>query len=91
MPLRQELFDEFDLDAGHKRRFEIDGLEELLSKNGFRILKYRASSFYIKIFNKLYSPFITHALRNGKIKNSLEGFILPKFIFNLPKKAAVKV
>jgi len=83
VPLRQELFNEFDLVAGHKRRCEIPELKELLSKNGFTILKYRAPSFYIKIFNKLYSPFITHVLHNGKIKNSLEDFVLPKRIFNL--------
>lgn len=83
VPLRQELFNEFDSAAGHQRRYEITELKELLSKNGFKILKYRAPGFYIKILNKLNSPLITRALRNGRVKNSLEDFVLPKRIFNL--------
>ncbi|MFH1423593.1 MAG: methyltransferase domain-containing protein [Candidatus Nealsonbacteria bacterium] len=83
VPLRQEVFNEFDLAAGHKRRYEIAGLKELLSKNGLLILKYRGPSFYIKLFNKLSSPFINHTLRNKRVKNSFESFILPKRIFNL--------
>ncbi|KKS89839.1 MAG: Methyltransferase type 11 [Parcubacteria group bacterium GW2011_GWF2_43_11] len=83
VPLRQELFNEIDLLGGHKRRYEVAELEELLSKNGFRILKYRGPSFYIKIFNKLGRPFIASGLRNGRVKNSLKDFILPRFIFNL--------
>ena len=83
MPLRQELFNEIDLLGGHKRRYEVAELEELFSKTGFRILKYRAPSFYIKILNKLGRPFIASVLRNGRVKNSLEDFLLPRFIFNL--------
>lgn len=83
VPLGQKFFSEFDLAAGHKRRYEVAGLKELLSKNGFQILKYRAPSFYIKIFNKIYSPLIVRFLRNGKVKNSLEGFTVPKIFFNL--------
>lgn len=83
VPLRQDLFNELDLFAGHKRRYEIARLKELLSQNGFKILKYRAPSLYIKILNKLDSLFIIIAFRNKKVKNSLETFTLPKFIFNL--------
>ena len=83
VPLGQKFFSEFDSAAGHKRRYEVAGLKELLSKNGFQILKYRAPSFYIKIFNKLYSPLIVWFLRNREVKNSLEGFTVPKIFFNL--------
>ncbi len=83
VPLRQELFNEFDLAAGHKRRFEIAELKELLSKNGFRILKYRAPSFYIKILNKLSSPLLANALRNKKTRDSLKVFPIPNLFFNL--------
>src|SRR3989344_6183759 len=65
VPLGQKFFSEFDSAAGHKRRYEVAGLKELLSKNGFQILKYRAPSFYIKIFNKLYSPLIVWFLQIG--------------------------
>jgi SAM-dependent methyltransferase len=83
VPLRQDLFNELDSFAGHKRRYEIARLKELLSKNGFKVLKYRAPSLYIKILNKLDSLFILIAFRNKKVKNSLETFTLPKVIFNL--------
>ncbi len=84
VPLRQELFNEFDSIAGHKRRYEIAGLEELLAKNDFRILKYRAPGFYIKILNRLKdSALVTKMVRRGGANNSLEVFNLPKFIFNL--------
>jgi len=83
VPLGQKFFNEFDLIAGHKRRYEIVELKNLLSENGFKILRYRAPSFYIKVFNKLDAPFINYALRNKKMKNSLKNFVLPKCLFNL--------
>lgn len=84
VPLRREFFNKIDSIAGHKRRYEITELKELLSKNNFRILRYRGPSFYIKIFNKIRDfPPIVNMLCNKRTKNLLEDFNLPRLIFNL--------
>jgi len=84
VPLRQEIFNEFDRIAGHKRRYEITELEKLLPENNFRILKYRAPGYYIKLLNKLRNfSLVTKIVRKGGVKNSLEALALPGFIFNL--------
>jgi SAM-dependent methyltransferase len=84
VPLGQKIFNEFDLIAGHKRRYEIAELEKLLSKNGFKILKYRAPSFYVRILNSLKDSFLVLRMaRHRRTKKSIEIFNPPQFVFNL--------
>jgi SAM-dependent methyltransferase len=82
VPLKQDLFTKLDLFAGHKRRYEIARLESLLSKNGFKILKYRAPSLYINLLSRLDFLLIAVVFCSKKTKNLIEFFPLPKFIFN---------
>ena len=86
VPLRMELFSKTDLVFGHKRRYGVKELKELLFKNKFRILKYRAPSFYIKIINGIGDFFhLTDMIYQSE--DSANFFHLPKFIVNLYLKS----
>ncbi|MCP6718797.1 MAG: methyltransferase domain-containing protein [Patescibacteria group bacterium] len=53
VPLRQELYDEFDVITGHERRYEIKDLKDILLDNGFKILKYRPRSYLLTTLDVL--------------------------------------
>lgn len=52
VPLKPELYDEADHMVGHARRYEIKELIELLTENGFCIIKYRYPSSFLKLIDK---------------------------------------
>ena len=52
VPLKMDLYTDFDKIVGHKRRYEIKDLQKLISSTGFKILKYRYPSLYPKIMEK---------------------------------------
>jgi len=86
VPLRKELFSEFDIIVGHKRRYEIQELEKILTKNQLKILKYRGPSFYLKKLSNWSDKLgLPHNLY--KNENSLDFFHLPRSLVNFFLKA----
>ena len=86
VPLRMELFSKADIAVGHKRRYEIKELGDLLFKNNLKILKYRPPSFYLELINSLGGFF---GFKNAFIdkKNILPAVKrLPTTIFNFFSK-----
>jgi SAM-dependent methyltransferase len=85
VPLRMELYDEWDQAAGHYRRYEIKELTSLLSEAGFKVLKYRHPSFYPKLINILMRRlYLTKVyFKFSKNKKGPNFPQLPKFLFNL--------
>ena len=89
VPLRPELFNKMDAVAGHKRRYEIGGLLNLLSSKGFEVARYRSLSFYFEVLR-----FWGKLLGLTKLMQRLYGrkehakfFGLPRPIVNLLSRA----
>lgn len=82
VPLRKENFSEIDKIAGHKRRYEISELIDLLTKAGFKIIKWRRPSLkYWSVFDKL--PFCKKFVKMIYVnKKSYNFFGLPKIYVN---------
>jgi len=79
VPMKMDLYSEFDKAVGHERRYEIDNLISLLSNSGLEILKYRGPSFYSRILNDF---FITRSLKRVFFKTGVY-----KKAFNSSRKA----
>lgn len=76
LPLGRDKFGAIDKIAGHERRYEPKDLENILSRNGFRVVKYRCPFFY-KYLGKL--PFLTFLVeRSYKRPSHTRYFGLPK-------------
>lgn len=85
IPLRKDLYSEIDRIVGHKRRYEIEELKNLLSKNGFKILRYRQSSFYLKVLD-IWARFFRLSNILYKSKGHVNYFHSPKFLVNFYAK-----
>lgn len=85
VPLRMELFSEIDSLVGHKRRYEIKELKNILLRNKFKLLKYRPQGFFIKILDKL-GTFLPLANAYRKFRDSSISRSPPRFIVNLYPK-----
>jgi len=84
VPLGMRFYNEVDVIAGHKRRYEIEDLRKLLARNNFRILKFRGPSAFVRILYKLGDLFAGKiASHDSTKKNTLESFNLPKAVINL--------
>lgn len=53
VPLKPELYNEFDKAVGHYRRYKIQELQSQISNAGFLVVKYRCHSIYLKITESL--------------------------------------
>lgn len=85
VPLGKERFSEIDKFAGHKRRYEIGELLTLVSKNGFKVVKWRLPSlkyWYVGLSGRL-PIFWRIFLKVYRSEGSLRFFGLPKFLVNL--------
>ena len=81
VPLKMELYTEIDKLAGHCRRYEIKELKDLVENAGFKIVKYRYPSKYVKKLNSfLDSSRITKALYRSEKSWGL--FNMPRFLLN---------
>lgn len=81
VPLWKEKFNEIDVAAGHKRRYEPKELIEILKENKFKILKYKSESGLLGILfrNPLFFPLMVKIYKRPEHINY---FGLPKFIVN---------
>jgi len=84
VPLKMEFFNEWDEAAGHYRRYEIPELQNLLSSNNFKIVKYRYPSQWLKKLNLDKSKLFKKAYQSEKSWNF---FSIPKPLINLGVKA----
>lgn len=85
VPLRMDLYTEWDQIAGHERRYEINDLQKILSKNRFKILKYRHPSFYLKMIDH-WARFFRFAKILSKNKSYAKFFNAPRGLVNFLAK-----
>lgn len=85
VPLRPELYNEFDRLAGHYRRYKIQELQTQISNASFAIIKYRHPSIYLKITESLTRK--AH-MKNLLFKNqkNMDFFHAPKSFINFYSK-----
>jgi len=84
VPLRMDLYSEVDRIFGHKRRYEVEELKAKLSEGGFKILKYRHPSLYLKMINKGIT--FLHLKKRIYESSGTSSFRMPKFLLNLYAK-----
>src|SRR4030043_27366 len=78
VPVGMRFFSKVDQMAGHQRRYEIEEILELLSKNHFRGLKFQRPSFFVRIFYRLGDVFFSKATpERDDARKSLRGLIFP--------------
>lgn len=85
VPLRKEIYGEIDVIFGHKRRYDIKELIELLAKNDFKIIKYREWSFYFKML-VMWTRFLRLSKLYKRLNKNPRLLNLPRPILNFFSK-----